>query len=424
MWSTSAAGPLLPLEGELNPSSIAKVIASRLEPYYRSPQLTEQLAALAAREAAVEREVVAPPRPAYFCSGCPHNTSTKLPDGSRGLAGIGCHFMSQNMARGVETFTQMGAEGTTWIGQAPFSDTPHVFANIGDGTYFHSGLLAIRAAVSSGVCMTYKILFNDAVAMTGGQPMDGPLSVPRITQQIAAEGVTPVVVVTDEPGKYAGAVGLAPGTTVRHREDLDAVQRELRERPGVSAIVYDQTCAAEKRRRRKRGAYPDPARRVFINEAVCEGCGDCGTESNCVSVLPVETEFGRKRAIDQSACNKDYSCLNGYCPSFVTVEGDARPRRRSVPAETVAVGSLPSVPRAELEQPFNILITGIGGTGVITVGALIATAAHLDGQGALALDMTGMAQKGGAVTSHVRIAAPAEHLHAAVATCEADLRWL
>jgi indolepyruvate ferredoxin oxidoreductase len=422
IWAVGSSTPLLPLEGELSPAAIAKVIASRLQPYYRSAQMAERVAALEAREAAVEREVAAPLRPAYFCSGCPHNTSTKLPEGSRGLAGIGCHFMSQKMDRGVETFTQMGAEGTTWIGQAPFTDTPHVFVNIGDGTYFHSGLLAIRAAVSARARMTYKILFNDAVAMTGGQPMDGPLSVERITQQIAAEGVTPVVVVTDEPEKYAGAVGLAPGTSVRHREDLDAVQHELRAQPGVSAIVYDQTCAAEKRRRRKRGAYPDPQRRVFINEAVCEGCGDCGTESNCVSILPVETEFGRKRAIDQSACNKDYSCLNGFCPSFVTIEGDARLRKRTVPADAIDAGTLPEVARADLGEPFNILITGIGGTGVITLGALIATAAHLDGLSTLALDMTGMAQKGGAVTSHVRIAASPQNLHAPrVATCDADL---
>src|SRR6202023_2082147 len=311
-----------------------RVIADRIARFHTSPQIAERVAFLDAKEAQLSGNVIPFSRTPYFCSGCPHNTSTKVPEGSGALAGIGCHYLAQFMDRSTATFTQMGGEGAPWIGQAPFTETRNVFANLGDGTYTHSGVLAIRAAVAAKVNITYKLLFNDAVAMTGGQPIDGGLTVPVLTRQLAAEGVRPIVVVTDEPDKYPPAVDFAPGTTVRHRDELDTVQRELREMGGVTAIVYDQTCAAEKRRRRKRGRFPDPAKRVVINDLVCEGCGDCSTASNCLSVVPVETEFGRKRAIDQSSCNKDYSCLNGFCPSFVTVEGGAL-RRRAAAAPTL-----------------------------------------------------------------------------------------
>ena len=288
-------------------------------------------------------------RTPYFCPGCPHNTSTRVPEGSRALAGIGCHYLAQFMDRSTARYTHMGGEGASWIGESRFSKRNHVFQNIGDGTYFHSGLLSIRAAIAADVNVTFKILYNDAVAMTGGQPMDGPLTVPAITRQMEAEGARRIAVVTDEPEKYGVRSGLARGTTVYHRRGLDAVQRAFREIAGVTVIVYDQTCAAEKRRRRKRGKYPDPPRRAFINPAVCEGCGDCGVKSNCVAVVPVETEFGRKRAIDQSSCNKDFSCVEGFCPSFVTVHGGppAQGRRRIARGRPAAraAGTLASGPR-------------------------------------------------------------------------------
>ena len=313
----------------------------------------------------------------YFCSGCPHNSSTKVPEGSRALAGIGCHYMAQWMDRETATFTHMGGEGASWIGQAPFTETPHVFQNIGDGTYFHSGILAIRAAVSAGVNMTYKILYNDAVAMTGGQPMDGPLSVQRVTRQIQAEGVGRIAVVTDQPEKYPFDGQFADGVTIHHRDALDQVQRELREWEGVSAIVYDQMCATEKRRRRKRGLLEDPDWRVIINPDVCEGCGDCGVQSNCLSVVPLETEFGRKRAIDQSACNKDFSCIKGFCPSFVLVKGG---RRRSGASSGVSEQPIAALPepaqRPSCAEPYGILLAGVGGTGIVTLGALLGTARH------------------------------------------------
>jgi indolepyruvate ferredoxin oxidoreductase len=308
------------------------------------------------------------------------------------------------------TFTQMGGEGAPWIGIQPFTQTKHVFANLGDGTYFHSGLLAIRAAVSSGVNITYKILYNDAVAMTGGQPVDGPLTVPMIVAQVAAEGVKRVMVVSDDIEKYK-SVAMPAGATVHHRDDLDAVQRELREVSGTSVLVYDQTCAAEKRRRRKRGKFPDPAKRVVINDLVCEGCGDCSVKSNCLSVVPLETEYGRKRAIDQSTCNKDYSCLKGFCPSFVTVEGgQLRKRERSRTA--VDAAALPPAAVPELDRPYGILVTGIGGTGVVTISAILGMAAHIEGKGVATLDMAGLAQKGGSVYSHIRIAPRPDQLHA------------
>jgi indolepyruvate ferredoxin oxidoreductase len=436
-WSRAEGQPagtwLLPAHYEHSPAIVARTIAGRLVKLGMDRQLggafRERLAFLDFKEKALAKPRVTAVRQPYFCSGCPHNTSTRVPEGSRATAGIGCHFMAVWMNRSTATFTHMGAEGAPWIGQAPFTDEKHIFANLGDGTYFHSGLLAIRAAVAAKVSMTYKILFNDAVAMTGGQHHDGPLDPAIISRQIAAEGVTPIVVVTDEPGKYPAGTGWASGVTVRHRDELDAVQRELRELPGVSAIIYDQTCASEKRRRRKRNEYPDPPLRAFINEMVCEGCGDCSAKSNCLSVEPLETEFGRKRRINQSSCNKDFSCVNGFCPSFVTVEG-GRPRKGRAAALAEAAGSqiadaFPSLPEPALPAlaaPWGILVTGIGGTGVITIGQIVAVAAHLEGKGVSVLDMSGLAQKYGAVMSHVKIAAAPEQLHAArLGTGEASL---
>ena len=316
------------------------------------------------------------------------------------------------MDRSTATFTQMGGEGVPWIGQAPFTETPHIFANLGDGTYTHSGVLAIRAAVAAKVNITYKLLFNDAVAMTGGQPIDGGLTVPVLTRQLAAEGVGRIVVVTDEPDKYPPGVDFAAGTTVRHRDDLDAVQRELREMPGVTAIVYDQTCAAEKRRRRKRGRFPDPAKRVFINDLVCEGCGDCSKTSNCLSVVPVETEFGRKRAIDQSSCNKDYSCVEGFCPSFVTVHGGGLKKRRAGDLGEDELPPLPepAIPRSTSPTAFSLPASAAPASS--RSARLLGMAAHLEGKGCTILDMTGLAQKGGAVYSHVRIARSPKQIHA------------
>ncbi|MBV9151667.1 MAG: indolepyruvate ferredoxin oxidoreductase family protein [Alphaproteobacteria bacterium] len=413
---------MLPSPGELTPTQIAKVIGERLNRMGAGARIAERLAAIEARESQQSGNVVPFARTPYFCSGCPHNTSTRVPEGSRALAGIGCHYLSQFMDRSTATFTQMGGEGVPWIGQAPFTETQHVFANIGDGTYTHSGILAIRSAVAANVNMTYKVLFNDAVAMTGGQPIDGGLTVPLVTKQLAAEGVRQIIVVTDEPEKYPPATDFAPGTRVRHRDELDLIQRELREIGGVTAIVYDQTCAAEKRRRRKRGRFPDPQKRVVINDLVCEGCGDCSTQSNCLSVVPVETEFGRKRAIDQSSCNKDYSCLKGFCPSFVTVEGGSLRKREAGELGEEGLPPLPEPQLPALAEPYGILVTGVGGTGVVTIGALVGMAAHLEGKGVTVLDMTGLAQKGGAVLSHVRIAEKPEQIHAVrLASGGADL---
>jgi indolepyruvate ferredoxin oxidoreductase len=414
---------ILPSPGELSPAQIARVIAKRVARFCASPRLAERLARLEASEAQLAGNVVPFLRTPYFCSGCPHNTSTKVPEGSRALAGIGCHYLSQFMDRSTATFSQMGGEGAAWIGQSPFVETPHVFANIGDGTYTHSGILAIRAAVAAKVDMTYKVLFNDAVAMTGGQPIDGGLTVPRVARQLAAEGVAPIVIVSDEPEKYAPGTDFPPGATVRHRDELDAVQREIRQFKGVSAIIYDQTCAAEKRRRRKRGRFPDPPRRVVINDLVCEGCGDCSTQSNCLSVTPVETEFGRKRAIDQSSCNKDFSCLKGFCPSFVTVEGGSLKKHRGGDSGEEGLPVLPAPALPALDEPYGLLVTGVGGTGVVTIGALLGMAAHLEGKGVTVLDQIGMAQKGGAVLSHVRIAANPEAIHA-VRIANGDARVL
>ena len=403
---------VLPSISELTPARIARVIAQRIARFYTSEEVQQRLAFLEAKEKALEQEKAPIARIPYFCSGCPHNSSTKVPEGSRALAGIGCHYMVQWMDRNTDTFTQMGGEGVTWVGQAPFSKTKHVFVNLGDGTYFHSGILAIRAAVAAGVNATYKILYNDAVAMTGGQPMDGPLDPAMISRQIQGEGVRKVVVVTDEPDKYPVTTHWAPCVTIRHRDDLEEIQKELRDHPGVTAIIYDQTCAAEKRRRRKRGTFPDPAKRAFINELVCEGCGDCSVASNCVSVTPVETEFGRKRAIDQSSCNKDFSCVNGFCPSFVTVHGGSLRKRKTSQAGTMNWAEIPEPQVPALDSPYGILITGVGGTGVVTIGALLGMAAHLEGRGCAILDMAGLAQKGGAVVTHVRLAPQPEDIHA------------
>jgi indolepyruvate ferredoxin oxidoreductase len=408
---------LFPSEGELSPTGVAMVIASRLmKQGGDSPELRQRLARLEAKEKLLSAPPPKVARTPYFCSGCPHNTSTRVPEGSRAMAGIGCHGMAIWMPdRRTSLISHMGGEGVSWVGQAPFTSENHVFQNLGDGTYYHSGLMAIRQSAAAGVNITYKILYNDAVAMTGGQPHDGPLTVPEITRQVEAEGARKIVVVTDETDKYPMNAGFAHGVTIRHRDELDAVQRELREIPGLTVLVYDQTCAAEKRRRRKRGTFPDPARRVFINDAVCEGCGDCSDKSNCVSVKPLETELGRKRQIDQSNCNKDFSCLNGFCPSFVSVLGGtpARARRnRLTVVQDDPFANLPMPAMRPLDEPYGILVTGIGGTGVITVGALIGMAAHLEGKGCTVLDFTGLAQKNGAVMSHVRLAPRPEDLHA------------
>ena len=435
-WELPHGRWLLPAAGELSPAQIARVIADRIGRHFTSTRIRDRLALLEAKErvAATPIEVARTP---YFCPGCPHNSSTRVPEGSRALAGIGCHFMALWMNRSTATYSHMGGEGAAWMGQAPFTEQQHVFVNLGDGTYFHSGLLAVRAAVAAfngpqifttadagrRKGLTFKILYNDAVAMTGGQPVDGNLTVPQIAAQIHAEGVHHVVVVTDGTPRAYGPADLPHGVPMRHRDDLDAIQRDMRECPGVSAIIYDQTCAAEKRRRRKRGRMVDPAHRLFINEAVCEGCGDCGTASNCLAVVPVETEFGRKRAIDQSACNKDYSCEKGFCPSFVSVIGGNVKKGRGLAAGPAAYGfaPLPAPALASTAAPYGVLITGVGGTGVVTLGALIGMAAHIDGKGVTVLDMTGLAQKGGAVFSHVRICDDPEAIHAVrVATGEAN----
>ncbi|QCI12416.1 indolepyruvate ferredoxin oxidoreductase family protein [Pseudomonas putida] len=421
-WTRPHTDWLLPATSDLTPAQIARAIAKRILRYKPMGELQVALAVLEAQCQAQHGFDTLMERAPHYCSGCPHNSSTKVPHGSRALAGIGCHYMAAWIYPQTQTFSQMGGEGVAWIGQAPFTTTAHVFANLGDGTYFHSGLLAIRASVAAKVPITYKILYNDAVAMTGGQPVDGTLTVPQISRQLAAEGVAKVVVVSDDPERYTNISDLAPGVPVLHRDRMDEVQRTLREFDGVSAIIYDQTCAAEKRRRRKRGKFADPARRVLINEAVCEGCGDCSSQSNCMSVTSVETELGSKRRIDQSSCNKDFTCLEGFCPSFVTIEGGALKKPGALGDDGTEQWVLPTPVVAPLDQPYSILVTGVGGTGVVTVGALLGMAAFLEGKGTLNLDMAGMAQKGGAVWSHVRIAAHQQDLHAPrIAEGEADL---
>ncbi|HEX2367318.1 MAG TPA: indolepyruvate ferredoxin oxidoreductase family protein, partial [Bradyrhizobium sp.] len=404
----------LTFAAELSVSSLASSLTERLLRLNLNPEIANMLRAKAdwfnGREATQMQATAPVTRTPYFCSGCPHNTSTKVPEGSRAFAGIGCHFMALWMDRSTETFTHMGGEGVPWVGVAPFTKEQHVFANLGDGTYFHSGSLAIRQAVASGANITYKILYNDATAMTGGQHVDGELSPQQVTFQLHAEGIRHIYLVSENSHLYP-ASDIAPGVITRHRDELDAVMKECRELKGTSAIVFVQTCAAEKRRRRKRGLMEDPARRVMINPAVCEGCGDCSVQSNCISVEPLETELGRKRTINQSSCNKDYSCLKGFCPSFVTIDG-GKPRRRA-PAELGDIGALPEpASRPPLDKPYNIAVAGVGGTGVLTIGALLGMAAHIEGKASMILDMSGLAQKGGAVLSHVRLSE-----HTADVTC-------
>ncbi|MGM4928450.1 indolepyruvate ferredoxin oxidoreductase family protein [Tardiphaga sp. 619_E2_N8_5] len=396
----------LPFAEELSVAKVATSLVDRLLAMEIDPEIAALLRAKAdwfhGREASQVQNVVPITRTPYFCSGCPHNTSTKVPEGSRALAGIGCHFMSLWMDRSTETFTHMGGEGVPWTGIAPFTKEKHIFANLGDGTYFHSGSLAIRQSIASKANITYKILYNDAVAMTGGQHHDGDLSPQKITFQLHSEGIREIYLVSENPDAYP-ANTIAPGVKLAHRDELDNVMKTLRDVPGCSAIVFVQTCAAEKRRRRKKGILEDPQRRVLINPAVCEGCGDCSVQSNCISVEPLETALGRKRTINQSSCNKDYSCLKGFCPSFVTVDGGKL--KRKAPVELGTIGILPEpATRPALDKPYNVAVGGVGGTGVLTIGALLGMAAHIEGKASMILDMSGLAQKGGAVLSHVRLA--------------------
>lgn len=398
--------PLISEIGVLDPGSVRKALVQRMAAL---GILTDEIAARDAvlRDLESGAKALKPTsiRAAYFCSGCPHNTSTLVPEGSAAMGATGCHGLAHFMPeRKTMQTVSMGQEGMPWVGAQSFVETPHMFQNLGDGTYTHSGLLAIRASVAAKSNVTYKILYNDAVAMTGGQPAEGALTPEQIITELVAEGVKPVVLVSEDPDRFQPG-DLPPGTRIEHRDQLDAVQRELRDVAGTSVIVYEQTCANEKRRRRKKGKYPDPDKRLFINKAVCEGCGDCSVQSNCLSVTPIETEFGRKRAIDQSTCNKDFSCIKGFCPSFVTVEGGSLVKRSFDDAALARlVTTLPVPPVRDVSaQPMAMLVTGIGGTGVLTVGAILAMAAHLEGKAAKVLDQTGMAQKGGAVTSHLRI---------------------
>lgn len=413
---------LLTSTARLNAVQIAAAVGEQMLMHLHSQTLSQQVERV---RSLIEKDTELAPlqRMPYFCAGCPHNTSTKVPDGSVALAGIGCHYMAQWMDRSTARFTQMGAEGASWIGESLFSKRSHIFQNVGDGTYLHSGLLAIRAAVAANTTITFKLLYNDAVAMTGGQPFDGPLSVSRIAHQLLAEGVGTVMIVTDDAAGCRANNKLPNGVRVADRQELDTVQKRLRELPGVTALIYDQTCAAEKRRRRKRGEYPDPPKRVFINTEVCEGCGDCGVQSNCVAILPHETQLGRKRRIDQSACNKDYTCVNGFCPSFVTVHGGAlKKSSRPASASGFDPAQLPSPAKAAIDREFCIVVTGVGGTGVITIGAILGMAAHIDELGCSVLDMTGLAQKGGSVVSNLVIAEHPEDISSMhVASGGADL---
>jgi indolepyruvate ferredoxin oxidoreductase len=423
---------LLRAQADLTPAIIGKAIAKRLKKLGvdldTAGRIDARIALIEAKERSMlVQSIDTSDRTPFFCSGCPHNTSTRVPEGSRAVAGIGCHYMSVWMDRSTVTFSQMGGEGVSWVGQAAFTTDSHVFSNLGDGTYYHSGLLAVRQSIAAGVNITYKILFNDAVAMTGGQPVDGTLKVPEMTRELDAEGAAKIVVVTDEPEKYAAsevASRLAKGVTVHHRDELDAIQKQMRELKGCTVIIYDQTCATEKRRRRKRGTLVDPAKRVIINELVCEGCGDCSVQSNCLSVEPVETEFGRKRRINQNSCNKDYSCVKGFCPSFITVEGGQLKGKKKDAARPNPF-TLPPLPEPALplaETPWGIVVAGVGGTGVITIGQLLGMAAHLEGKGIVTQDAAGLAQKGGATWSHIQIAnRPDAILTTKVGTAEADL---
>jgi indolepyruvate ferredoxin oxidoreductase len=407
---------LLRATADLTPALIAQTIAQRLaqmsvpaEIRMRMEQRLDTIASV--QRALAPNGTAAAKRLPWFCPGCPHNTSTKLPEGSRATAGIGCHGMVVWMDRDTTSWTQMGGEGVPWVGQSEFSTRQHMFANLGDGTYSHSGLLAIRQSISAGVNITYKILFNSAVAMTGGQQAESHLDVPAMTRELQAEGVARIVIVTDEVAQYSALAGIAPGTAIRHRDELDAVQRELRDSKGVTALIYAQVCATKKRRDRKRGTMADPAKRVIINELVCEGCGDCGAASNCLAVQPVETEFGRKRKINQNSCNKDFSCLKGFCPSFVTVEGGKL--RKPAAKDRPTASALPPIPEPTLPCGITrIVVAGVGGTGVVTIGQVLGMAAHLEGKGVITQDLTGMAQMGGATWSHIQIAPEFAALHA------------
>jgi indolepyruvate ferredoxin oxidoreductase len=403
--------PLVPWIGELSPRLLAPIIAQRLDAMFPGLRLSERAARLQPQQQRIVN-VEGAARTPYFCSGCPHNTSTKVPEGSQALAGIGCHFMASWMDRNTSSLIQMGGEGVNWVASSLFTGRPHVFQNLGEGTYYHSGSMAIRQAVAAGANITYKILFNDAVAMTGGQPVDGPISVQRIAHELRANGVARIALLSDDPAKF-NARDFPDGVTIDPRARLDALQRELRDVPGVTALIYEQECATERRRKRKRGQATDPKKFAFINELVCEGCGDCSVESNCLSIEPKETPLGRKRQVNLSTCNKDFSCLNGFCPSFVTIEGGTRRKERgSGQADLLARASALAAPSfAPLDRPFNLLVTGVGGTGVITVGTLIAMAAHLEGHGASVLDFTGFAQKFGPVLSFVRLSAVPETIH-------------
>jgi len=414
---------LVPNTGELTPAMIALAIASRVRRFFTSEELEARVAWIEQKERSLANTQSHTLRTPHFCSGCPHNSSTKVPEGSYALGGIGCHYMATWMPdRNTQTFTQMGGEGATWLGQAPFTDRQHVFQNLGDGTYFHSGILAVRAAVAAGANITYKILLNDAVAMTGGQPVDGQLSASNLIQQLQGEGVTRIALVSDQPEAYRGQFENVDGFSLHHRDDLDALQRSLREQTGCSVLIYQQPCAAEKRRKRRKVATDEPARRVVINDEVCEGCGDCSAESNCLSVVPKHTALGRKRQINQSSCNLDYSCVKGFCPSFVSVSGAALKKPETQGHATPVFDPLPVVQSPNLDQPWNTVVAGVGGTGVLTVTALIAMAAHIEGKGCATLNQTGLAQKFGAVVSHVRVATHQSDIKAVrVPAGEADL---
>ena len=408
---------LVPWVGELSPLQLAGIVARRLDAEFTGLNLTQRADQMLAG-GGIPIDISGATRTPYFCSGCPHNISTKLPEGSQALAGIGCHFMANWMDRDTDGLIQMGGEGVNWVSRSMFNGNRHIFQNLGDGTFYHSGSLAIRQAAAAGTNITFKILYNDAVAMTGGQPVDGPVSVQSIAHSVRAEGIDRIALVSDEPEQF-DSKDFPQGTTIAHRRDLDSVQRELRDIPGVTILIYAQTCATETRRRRKRGQTPDPKKFVVINDLVCEGCGDCSTESNCLSVIPKETPFGRKRQIDQSNCNKDYSCVNGFCPSFVTVEGERLKRDGISTVADISVIDEPELPK--IDGCFDLLITGIGGTGVITVGALITLAAHLEGKGASELDFMGFAQKFGPVLSYLRIAAePADINQVRIEPARAD----
>ncbi|MCU4367414.1 indolepyruvate ferredoxin oxidoreductase family protein [Acinetobacter courvalinii] len=414
-WSTSIEEAPLIGHYEFQPEPIAKMLAARFLqldlPENLRQQIQNRIDLLQKAERESRRVLDLADRKPYFCSGCPHNTSTVVPEGSRALGGIGCHYIAVSLDRGTETFSQMGGEGVSWAGASHFTNEKHIFANLGDGTYFHSGYLAIRQAIAANINITYKILYNDAVAMTGGQHVDGHLSVAQLTRQLDAEGIKKQVIVTDEPALIHAEEHLAPNVEIRHRNDLDAVQRELRDISGVTALVYVQTCASEKRRRRKRDMYPDPAERLYINSDICEGCGDCSKKSNCLSIEPVETALGIKRQINQSSCNKDFTCVEGFCPSFVTVH--TRDMKRPDKFEGFAPGwpERPVLPQLDA-TPSRIMVGGVGGTGVVTVGALLGMAAHLEGKAARVMDMAGLAQKGGTVYSYVQLASDDEQISA------------